>query len=228
MKGKTFSNGGFGTALPKEMLLCSNNHKGENLYLWVEEALFLHDSGLAEFYRNDKLLTTRDLFLLLEQVEIELPVYLVYAHLRSQTYRVLRYSQQKLKLQAEEVKTPDMRDQYRLLAAKAPSPTLWQDGLPLTLAWEVYQPNAQFVKTNPGPPDFLVAIVSYSQPSPTFHELLGILDQASTMIPTNTTNVGGSRLKIAAVSDAGTVVMFGLTQYGVPSIVDDQEDEEER
>jgi hypothetical protein len=142
-KGKTFSNGGFGIALPKELHL---GKTGCNLYLWIEEALFLHDSGLATFLNEThEILTTQQLYLLLQEGDIELPVYRVYAHLRNQTYRVLRYK-------------PQDELQKTLSHSSLPTPPKL-----LQIAWQVYLPNANFRKTNPGPPDFLVVITSFSQ-----------------------------------------------------------------
>jgi hypothetical protein len=187
-KGKTFSNGGFGMALPKELHLCKRAY---NLYLWIEEALFLHDSGLAAFLNEtQEILTTQQLYLLLQDCDIELPVYRVYAHLRSQTYRVLRY-----KPQDELRKTPPH--------SSLPSPPKM-----LQPAWQVYFPNANFRKTNPGPPDFLVAITSFTHASPTFARIRDMMMY----------ECSGVALKLAAVSDSGTVVMFGLSDYAVPDL----------
>eukprot|EP00542_Grammatophora_oceanica_P007404 CAMPEP_0194054726 /NCGR_PEP_ID=MMETSP0009_2-20130614/54364_1 /TAXON_ID=210454 /ORGANISM="Grammatophora oceanica, Strain CCMP 410" /LENGTH=63 /DNA_ID=CAMNT_0038703337 /DNA_START=93 /DNA_END=284 /DNA_ORIENTATION=- len=46
-------------------------------------------------------------------------------------------------------------------------------------------------------------------PSPPYSELQNILGVAD-----------GIRVKIAAVSDGGTVCMYGLTDFGVPNIAD--------
>lgn len=194
-KGKTFSNGGFGIALPKELHLCKT---GCNLYLWIEEALFLHDSGLATFLNEaQEILTTQQLYLLLQDGDIELPVYRVYAHLRNQTYRVLRYKP---------------RDELQTTVSH---PSLPSPPKLLQVAWQVYLPNSNFRKTNPGPPDFLVAITMFAQPSPTFERIRTMMmDECR-----------GIALKLAAVSDSGTVIMFGLSDCGVPDISGTQDAE---
>ena len=175
-------------ALPKELHLCKT---GYNLYLWIEEALFLHDSGLAVFLNEtQEILTTQQLYLLLQDGDIELPVYRVYAHLRNQTYRVLRYKPQ---------------DELR---EKSTHPSLPAPPKMLQLAWQVYFPNANFRKTNPGPPDFLVAITSFTHASPTFAMIRNMMMY----------ECHGVALKLAAVSDSGTVIMFGLSDYGVPAV----------
>lgn len=190
-KGKTFSNGGFGMALSKDLRA---NLSGYNLYLWIEEALFLHDSGLATFVdETHELLTTQQLYLLLSEGGIELSVYRVYAHLRNQTYRVLRY-----------VRNEDNSSLQWHLHRKDQDPKR-----NFQLAWRVYRPNAKFRKTNPGPPDFLVAVSSFSLPSPTFAEILSLLRcECQGSIP----------LKLAAVSDSGTVLVFAVADCGVPDM----------
>ena len=189
-KGKTFSNGGFGVALSKDLRADAT---GYNLYLWIEEALFLHDSGLATFVdETHVLLTTQQLYLLLAEGGIELPIYRVYAHLRNQTYRVLRYAG------SEDESSPQWHNRNDEHQKRS-----------FQLAWRVYHPNAKFRKTNPGPPDFLVAVSSFSLPSPTFTEILTLLrSECQGSIP----------LKLAAVSDSGTVLMFALADCGVPNL----------
>ena len=205
-KGKTFSNGGFGTALPKELHLLSSKEKGSiNLYLWVEEALCLHDSGLADFVSEDELLlNTQQLYLLLQEGGIALAVYRVYAHLRNQTFRVLRYNSSIDEATVTTTTTTDDEDPLKVRTVLPPPPPSLE---PFSIAWQVYRPNANFRKTNPGQPDFLVAITSYALPSPSFQSISSLLTDCKD-IP----------LKVAAVSDSGTVVMFGLTDFGVPDI----------
>lgn len=75
------------------------------------------------------------------------------------------------------------------------------------IAFDVYNPNSQFRKTNPGLPDFYVALTSYDEPSPLHSELLGLIRGCR-----------GVPLRMATVANGGTVVMFGMTDFGVPSI----------
>lgn len=116
--------------------------------------------------------------------------------------------------------------QLRVEASRAPPP---QPNV-ATMAFDCYNPNANFSRTNPGLPDFYVAISFYSQ-SPaegqqsfSFHDLQTILALASssykrtngdaaTGTPSATTSV---TVKVATVSDSGTVIMFGVSDYGVP------------
>jgi len=75
------------------------------------------------------------------------------------------------------------------------------------IAYDVYNPNSNFRKTNPGLPDYCVAITPYALPSPQFDHMCELVKECDD-IP----------LQIAAVSDSGTVIMFGLTDFSVPSI----------
>jgi hypothetical protein len=74
------------------------------------------------------------------------------------------------------------------------------------IAFDVYKPNSNFKKTMPGMPDFLVSIVPFSEPTD-FFLLQSIVGHCGT-IP----------LKIATVSESGTVSMFGISDLGVPLI----------
>ncbi len=82
------------------------------------------------------------------------------------------------------------------------------------IAFDVYKPNSNYRKSNPGQPDFYVAVCNFSQPSPTFGEIQALIS-ACDKIP----------LRMAAVADGGTVIMFGLTDYGVPSLVELKKEE---
>lgn len=74
------------------------------------------------------------------------------------------------------------------------------------IAFHVYNPNSNFKKTMPGMPDYLVSIVPFSETTD-FFLLQSIVEYCGT-IP----------LKIAVVSESGTVSMFGISNLGVPSI----------
>lgn len=92
-------------------------------YLFIEEALFLHERGLLEVYieeedidlkkdsantgkglsKNDKkqlkIMSTRDLYdLMLNQLNMPIGVYLSYAHLRNQAYIVIRHTTRRREL----------------------------------------------------------------------------------------------------------------------------------
>lgn len=94
-------------------------------YLFIEEALFLHERGLLEVYieedivskkandnaqcigkelsMNDKkqlkIMSTRDLYdLMLNQLNMPIGVYLSYAHLRNQAYIVIRHTTRRREL----------------------------------------------------------------------------------------------------------------------------------
>lgn len=124
-----------------------------------------------------------------------------------------------------------------------------------SIAYDCYHPDSTFSSSNPGLPDFYVAITYYnnnfssintynsssskeeetdgsiserlpSQPARiSFDDLRSLLQMASQRVPvgsaeahTTATAATTVPLKIATVSDSGTVVMFGLTDYGVPSL----------
>ena len=74
------------------------------------------------------------------------------------------------------------------------------------IAFDVYKPNAKFRKTNPGLPDYYVAICCFTD-SLSYMTLDDLVKKCD-----------GIPLRMATVADGGTVVMFGLTDYGVPVI----------
>jgi len=82
------------------------------------------------------------------------------------------------------------------------------------IAFDVYKPNKNYRKSNPGRPDFYVAISNFAQPSPPFAIIKGVI-QSCDDIP----------LRMATVADGGTVIMFGLTDFGVPSLDKGQREE---
>lgn len=250
-KGKTFSNGGVGVALPKEVhakyAVASEEPQIDengttipstlNLYLWIEEAMYLHDAGLADFVQQQEegekeaiVLTTQQLFeiMLSSEEGISLPMYRVYAHLRLQSFRVLRYAGVSAKLENSSSKKEDDGDvsslpiekqqqqqsAWRKRISQAPPPQIWRhnndgdDSNPAILAWQVYEPNAQFRKTNPGPPSFYVTVCHFAERSPNVTDFYDLLSKQEEDIP----------IKVAAVADSGTVILFGLTNFGVPSI----------
>lgn len=230
-KGKTLSSGGFGVAIStdvasvvekspaRETTVVGKLLKTTHQYLFVEEVLFLHERGLLECKdaSSSEFLETSQLYQLLPPLQISLPIYFVYAHLRSQDFRVLRHSTSRLdilrKQDASGVPDSNLKEFKRTIRStheNAPAPRIPDDGL--QICFDVYMPNACFSKLNPGLPDFLVATTYYSESRVSFADCQKTLEQCE-----------GIRLKVATVSDSGTVVMFGLTNFGVPVFETKQE-----
>ena len=157
-------------------------------FLYLEEVLFLQERGLLEAWREDQRLSTRDLMELLPN----LPVYLVYAHLRAQSYVLFRHTPTR----------HELLDQKLLLrqdALQAPFPTLH------TLAWHVHEPNGKLARTRPGPPDFVVAVTLLDQSDCSLSQLQAWMDDSPVR-----------KVKVAVVSDSGTVLMYGISGEAVP------------
>jgi len=225
-KGKTLSNGGFG------VILSSADNAGLQTsahFLFVEEVIYLFERGMIDVIRdqNDTSvpLKAAEIYAFLEPCKLSLSSYLIYAHLRTQSYRVLRHTssrrrileeiqsskddvtQKRLKSDDGETRKPhlSLKLQLRADAASAPSPVTIRDGDTPSISWDVYKPNAGFVKTNPGLPDIYVTGTFFALQSLSFSSILTLLKEAD-----------GIPLRIATVSDSGTVVMFGVTDFGVP------------
>jgi hypothetical protein len=240
-KGKTLSNGGFGVTVSDETDFINDNSetvavtKPRDTYLFIEEAIFLHEQGLIELvHSNESPVESRELYSLLQDGLLSLPVYLVYAHLRAQTYRVIRHTPRRRELLDELMaksnsNTGSSDDQegptvtstcassrlfksiladLRQDSVSAATPTMYEVTCP-TIAFDVYPPDCNFKRSNPGLPAFHVAACSFAHASPTFGELQRLVALCGT-VP----------LRIATVADSGAVVMFGLTDFGVPSIND--------
>ena len=77
------------------------------------------------------------------------------------------------------------------------------------IAYDVYGPNSAFKRTDPGRPEFCVAIASYAEASPGFRSINALVSIAR-----------GVPVRISTVADGGTVVMFSLTDYGVPPLAE--------
>ena len=174
---------------------------------------------------------------LLSQSSLSLPIYLVYAHLRQQDFRVMRHSQAKQRIlekmrdqnsnkeRQQQQQSKSFKITLRRAAAEAPPPQICDRGAlaspPSLLAWDVYQPSSRFSRSAPGLPDFYVAVTYYTSGSIVapgdggpinqhhlcFQDLRALLEQCR-----------GIPLKVAAVSDSGTVVMYGVAADGVPCI----------
>ena len=245
-RGKSLANGGFGFSLPNG----DNDNESSSTaeYLFIEEVYFLVERGLLEAYDDhDTRLTIQGMFQLLPMCGMSLPALLVYAHVRSQNYRVIRHTPHRRRilqqmeplrhlykrrkrtptLETQETEGPPqstttttttitsstaeptttsgrtklehLRQELREDAARASAPVL---GSP-TIAYELYEPDSQFRRTCPGLPDIYVTATSLLQ----FDALQTLLREAD-----------GIPLRTAVVSEAGTVVMLGVTDFGVPAM----------
>ena len=218
-KGKALSSGGFGVSIstkPSDGTDMDGTVKSAE-YLFVEEMLFLQQQGLLECMDNvtGGSLDSAQLFRMLPILNLSLPMYLVYAHLRSQDFRVLRHSPERLALLMQQENLGDtssrqentrLRQQVRASIAEAPPPSIDR----ADIAWDAYNPNSKFGKTHPGLPNFYVAVTYYNEPHLRFSQINNLITKQCEGIP----------LKLATVSDSGTVVMFGVSSMGVPKIGD--------
>jgi hypothetical protein len=225
-KGKALSSGGFGVTITakgaEEAAAGSGSADGTHSpqFLFIEEVLFLYERGLLGclHHDNDTILQSAQLYGMIPNLDMSLPMYLVYAHLRNQDFRVLRHAPERYDILtqqesiAKQDTTPcsqrvrDLRQQVRESVAKASVPSIESGGL--SIAWDVYRPSADFAKTHPGFPDFYVAVAYFNESQVNFSDIEDLITQKCHGIP----------LKLATVSDSGTVVMFGATDYGVPTI----------
>lgn len=230
-KGKSLANGGFGMNLP-------DNDAKRIDYLFIEEVYFLVEQGLLEAYDGDNKLDVQGIFQLLDVCGMSLPALLVYAHVRSQSYRVIRHTPHRRdileqmepllyfhkrkrtlenSLETNEIPTHISRspehspsaakqqlNQLRHLlredASQAPAPVVGNG----TIAYELYLPDSQFRRSAPGRPAIYVAATT----SLHFGDLQTLLREAD-----------GIPLRTAVVSEAGTVVMLGVSDYGVPVLL---------
>ncbi len=267
-KGKTIGSGGYG--VPHSTILlkaqdCPTDNGSQakakatdastSVYLFVEEALYLHERGMIEVYHplvdteteHQNQMTTQEIYnLMLNTLNVPLSVYLTYASLRSQTYIVLRHTDNRLNIirnmeqgcneklskpqpqpehQNEELSsggTKRKRNHPGLAVLKkelrsdsflAPCPMLMrynadECSVEKSISFDVYNPNTNFRKTMPGLPNFCVVVTALAEPSPPFSVFKRIIQSCE-----------GIPLKVATVSDLGTIAMFGMTDYGVPPIV---------
>jgi hypothetical protein len=184
--------------------------------LFIEEVIYLHERGLLAAYSPTNVrLESFDLYELLPAHGMPLAVYLVYAHLRVQTFKVVRYSrarrnvilQQIISAAAQDVALA--KDHRRLLreaaAAARPPP---ESNLSQSLAWDVYPPDVIHRKSEPGLPAFSVVVTHYTTADVPFARLQSLVHE-NAAVP----------LKIATVSDCGTVVLFGVTDLGAPAMI---------
>jgi hypothetical protein len=270
-KGKALSSGGFGVFITEETVQHgsdgeaimdeeapdTNNEapssstntytkkaepRSSSEYLFVEEVLFLFERGLLQALSHvGSPLDSSELFQLLPKFGISIPIYLVYAHLRSQDFRVLRHNPKRIQILHEQRNSQrhsesgkpqknlhQLRRRIRETVQTAPAPTIHQctTGLQLSsiatpnktptiphhaaiqICWDAYNPSSNFGKTHPGLPAFCVAATYFNVPLVRFSDLKSLLQGPCLGIP----------LKVATVSDSGTVIMFGVTGSGVPPI----------
>jgi hypothetical protein len=189
-------------------------------YLFIEEVIFLHERGLLEclpMENSSVALDSSQLYQLLPTMGMNLPMYFVYSHLRSQDFRVLRHSPDRLDCLLQQQQQQDgsvatttrsqvtaLRYRVRQSIQHAPTPIIPDSGV--AICWDAYLPNSKFGKTHPGLPDFYVAVTFYNQAQASFSDIQSLVLEKCRGIP----------LRLATVSDSGTVVMFGVTNFGVP------------
>jgi len=132
-KGKSISSGGYGVPHSQQIVDASENCSDSKPlqkpavhdYLFIEEALFLHERGMLAVYavnlnagedmNNEqttdgkdrqstsaevgKLMSTQDLYeIMLHRLKMPLAVYLSYSHLRAQTFILIRHTKKRLDL----------------------------------------------------------------------------------------------------------------------------------
>lgn len=248
-------------------------------FLFMEEALFLHERGLLHVYdekmqhyhlnkeikgrpvvgmeKNEpKPLDTKELYeIMLHQLDMPLQVYLTYSHLRSQTYIVVRHTKDRLSIirsmmednrsnketmiqesgyNSESMNITDKKSKKRKISEKlkldlrhdsfhAPLPHVFginnssnsfnSKDANEEIAFDVYKPNSNYRKTNPDQPDFYVTISNFAQPSPPFVKIKGLIETCN-----------GIPLRMSSVADGGTVIMFSLTDCGVPDLTSTKKD----
>jgi len=280
----------------EEFNLAISNHEKESInttndqyvYLFIEEAIYLYERGLLKVFNesgNDEM-NLANLFSLLETHGLSLAAYVTYAHLRSQTFIVLRHCNRdvldegideiipknqammtteqqesayengkKLEIESsidkKEIgrKKKIHRENMRQSIFNAPPPQLikwnnssssWRlhvskngtDSCSSTnkiaidvdtkkgsgeadekntynynIAFDVYEPNTKFRRSNPGTPNYNVAITDFGSSSPPFQTLQYLIKSCKN-IP----------LRLATVSDSGTVIMFSIARGDVPNI----------
>lgn len=89
------------------------------------------------------------------------------------------------------------------------------------LAYYAYNPNARFRRSNPGLPNFGVAILPYYSgdgQGPTFEVLASLVSSCKVEPTQDGIDRGNMPLRLLTVADGGAVVVFGATKGEVPSI----------
>ena len=223
-RGNALGSGGFGVSIGEEAKTETEESNEmqdpkQNIYLFPEEALFLHQRCYLQIYDEDHehegahgILDTSQLFEMLPGLGMSIPMYLVYCHLRNQDFRILRHSPDRykfLKKQQDGAVSTTTKREVRATIRNAPAPRIIPEmNTDIQISWDAYKPSSDFAKTHPGLPDFYVAVAYYQQPTVTFQQLHHLLASKCHGIP----------LKVATVSDSGTVNMYGITSDGIPAI----------
>ena len=238
----------------------------QNIYLFLEEVIYLNERGLLQVFSEfgDQEMEQCELFQLLEEHDVSLSSYLTYAHLRTQTFIVLRHYDRSIdmreiqsdidtnKIQQVDIdsslqpasngsnikkrKRTIKRDIMRERAFQASPPillhsdddsSLWVPNSSnpnkhsidhksgpnrIPIAFDVYKPNSNFKRSDPGLPNYHVAVMDFGSPSPPFKTLLDLINIC-----------GAVPLRVATVSDSGTVVMFSIANGEVPFIASGEE-----
>jgi hypothetical protein len=94
------------------------------------------------------------------------------------------------------------------------------DAANVCLSYFAYNPNAQFKRTNPGMPDFGVAIMpfhSHGDRGPTVDVISSLLSLCQVQSESTAQSIDFP-LRVMTVSDGGAVIAFGVTDGDVPSI----------
>ena len=207
-------------------------------YLFPEEALYLHMLGLVVVLggeKGDEAMTTKDLYLRYFSADscvdygIALPAYLAYMHLRAQSYIVARHgllysgegqkeenaptdagdcAEDKLRME----RTRKKKNRLKRIDRALQHPPIQINSNEVSLAFDVYKPNSSFRKSDPGPPDFCVAVGNFNSPSPPLSMLLSLISECN-----------GTPLRVAVISDSGTVMLFSFSDEEAPVIIDRQE-----
>ena len=127
--------------------------------------------------------------------------------------------------------------------AAAPPPRVvlfdeWNDNcsnaLNTTLAYFAYNPNSNFRRSDPGLPDFGLAIMPFHSSgasSPTFDTISTLVALCENKCINESDEVGTVKtneipLRIATVADCGAVIVYGVTRGDVPVIAKDNKEKE--
>ena len=183
----------------------------------------------------------------LKECNIPLGSFLAYSHLRAQGYILTRYTEQRMDLlcrmklaMKEAIQTNgsdfeatsqmnDNKERYKssrtlrsqlsddLATAPPPCMVTSLDENEIRLAYYAYNPNAHFKRSNPGRPDFGVAVMPFNNSQPTFDTLNSLVSMCEGADGTNNTK-SGIPLRIVTVADGGAVIAFGVTNGEVPCI----------
>ena len=131
-------------------------------------------------------------------------------------------------------KKKSIKQKYKDDVVNAPPPcivgnelnSIEQDATTLSLSYLAYNPNAEFKRTDPGWPDFGVAIMtfySHGEKSPTHDTISSLLSLCrcddGLVCTNNSVTQVDVPLRIITVSDGAAVVAFGVIDGDVPIII---------